>query len=89
MNTYKIPDKYPEYNFVKPQVQKKARFYIALDQFLAVYGFILVFVYTLVLFVSSFQFKLSSVAIFIAFWLMLTYIALPRLHSFFCGNLFT
>ncbi len=83
MNKYKIPKEKPEYHFVKSNKKKKSKIYLALDRLLTVYGFLLVFAYAIILLLSSFQFKLSSIALFIIFWLMLTYIAFPRLHSFF------
>ncbi len=85
MNKYKIPNEKPVYNFVKPKKKKRAIIYMALDRFLTAYGFLLVFAYTILLFLSSFNMKVSSIGLFVMFWLILTYIALPRLHSFFAN----
>ncbi len=83
MNKYKIPLEKPEYHFVKEEKKKKARVYITIDKLFTIYGFVLVFAYAILLLLSAFNMKLSSIALFIIFWIMLTYIAFPRLHSFF------
>ncbi|KRN88820.1 hypothetical protein IV53_GL000790 [Ligilactobacillus ceti DSM 22408] len=82
LDKYPIPKTKPEYHYVATKKKKKARVYIAVDRFLTVYGFLLVFAYALTLLLSSFHMKLSSLIFFVLFWCMLSYIALPRLHSF-------
>ncbi len=85
MNKYEIPAEKPVYHFVKSQKKKKSRIYIATDRILTVYGFMLVFAYAVLLLLSSLQLEVSSIFVFITFWLILTYIAFPRLHSFFAN----
>ncbi len=85
MNKYKIPKEKPTYHFVEVKNHSKSRIYFAIDRILTAYGFILVFAYTILLLISSFHFKLSSIALLLIFWIMLTYIAIPRLHSFFAN----
>ncbi len=85
MKIYEIPKEQPVYDFVKPKKKKRAFIYMMLDRFLTAYGFILVFAYTILLLWSSFAMKFSSIGLFIVFWFLLTYIALPRLHSFFAS----
>ncbi len=85
MNSYKIPNEQPKYHFVKSDKIKKALVYTTLDKLLTVYGFLLVFGYSIILFLSAFHLEFYSIFLFIIFWLMLTYIAFPRLHSFFAN----
>ncbi len=83
MIKYKIPKEKPIYDYVKTKKEKKASIYLLLDRGLTVYGFLLVFAYAIILLILSFRMELSSIVILIIFWLILTYIAFPRLHSFF------
>lgn len=85
MKEYQIPSEKPEYKYVKTKKEKKARVYMAIDRIFTLYGFLLVFAYTVLLLISSLRMKLSSIPLFIAFWFVLTYIAFPRLHSFFAS----
>ncbi len=85
MNKYQIPKEKPTYDFVESEKIKKSKIYILIDRGLTVYGFLLVFAYSILLLFSSFPLKWGSIVLFIIFWLMLTYIAFPRLHSFFAN----
>ncbi len=83
MNRYEVPREKPKYHFVEAKKEKKHGIYSLLDKGVTVYGFLLVFAYAILLLISSFNLKLTSIVIFIIFWFMLTYIAFPRIHSFF------
>ncbi len=83
MDKYQIPIEKPVYHFVETEKKKKPKIYIAIDRTLTVYGFLLVFAYAILLLFTSFKMEIASIVLLIVFWCLLTYIAFPRLHSFF------
>ncbi len=82
MKTYPIPKQKPLYDYVKKSKKKKPRLYLVVDRLFTVYGFILAFIYTAILLIASFKMEEKSIALFLLFWGMLTYITLPRFHNF-------
>ncbi|MGY3725235.1 LssY C-terminus [Granulicatella balaenopterae] len=82
MKEYSIPKQKPTYHYVKKTKKRKPRIYLLIDRLFTVYGFILAFIYTVLLLIASFKMKGESLVFFFLFWCMLTYITLPRLHSF-------
>ena len=82
MKEYQIPNQKPTYHYVKKVKERKPHLYLIIDRLFTIYGFLLAFIYTVILLIASFQMEVKSLIIFLLFWGMLTYIALPRLHSF-------
>ena len=82
MKKYQIPKEQPTYHYVKKSKKRKPRLYLLIDRLFTVYGFLLAIIYTVILLIASFKMEVKSLAFFLLFWGMLTYITLPRLHSF-------
>lgn len=81
MDKYTIPKGKPEYPYVKEKKKKKSHFYLALDGIFSAYGLILTFAFAIALLLSGLVFSWASLFLILAFWIILTYVALPRFHS--------
>lgn len=81
---YPVPAEPPTYTS-RPPVHSvtRRRLYALLDSVFAGYGLILTFWFALVLLLSGLDLTWRSVIFLVAFWALLAYVALPRLHQTF------
>lgn len=81
---YKAENKLPVYKpsktFYKTQY---SRIYILIDGFFVLIGLILSVWFAIVLLLSGLSLTWDSLLVLIAFWVVLTYLALPRFHQIF------
>lgn len=81
---YPVPAEVPSYTSRPPaRSVNKGRVYALLDSLFAGYGLVLTFWFALVLLLSGLDLTWRAVIFLIAFWVLLTYVALPRLHQMF------
>ncbi|PRQ11503.1 hypothetical protein C1Y63_05735 [Corynebacterium sp. 13CS0277] len=79
---YPIPAHYPEYHSrpSRPQVSL-GRVYSLLDSLFVLAGLVLAFWFALLLLLSGLVWQWHAIVALVAFWAVLTYVALPRLHQ--------
>ncbi len=84
MQRYLVPSKPPVYTSTPTPIEHNSkRIYATLDSAFAGMGLLLTFWFVVLLLMSGLSFSWHSILSLIAFWLVLTYLALPRMHQIF------